>query len=128
MGKKRLFALRGATRCLNNPEDIQKQVLETYDELLASNNLAEDDLVSVIFSVTSDLDAKNPATALRQGDRALSAALFTTQEANFPGSLEKVIRLLVHCYLDKGSKPVHIYRNGAEVLRPDRSTQDIYAP
>jgi len=122
MGEKRLFALRGATQCVNNPEDIQKQVLKMYDELLLNNNLTEKDLVSVIFSVTADLDAKNPASALRQGGRALSTALFVTQEAHFTGSLERVIRLLIHCYLDVSAIPVHVYRNGAEVLRPDRKT------
>ena len=120
MDEKRLFALRGAVQCLNDPADIQKQVLEMYNELLLRNKLAESDLVSVIFSVTSDLDAKNPATALRQGDRAADTALFVTQEAHFPGSLERVIRVLIHCYLKKEAIPVHVYKNGAEALRPDR--------
>ena len=120
MGEKRLFALRGATRCLNTAEDIQQQTVALYDELLSRNNLAGEDLVSVVFSVTRDLDAKNPAAALRSQGRAGEAALFVTQEAHFPGSLERVIRVLVHCYLDQSRAPVHVYRNGAEVLRPDR--------
>ena len=118
--EKRLSALRGATQCQNTAEDIQKQTTAMYDELLARNDVSEDDLVSVLFSVTRDLDAKNPAAALRQEGRAGEAALFVTQEAHFPGSLEKVIRLLVHCYIDSSRKPAHVYRNGAEVLRPDR--------
>jgi len=122
MGEKRIAALRGATQCRNDEEDIQKQTTAMYDELLARNNLTEDDLVSVIFSVTRDLDAKNPAAALRQGGRAGEAALFVTQEAYFNGGLERVIRLLVHCYLDPSRNAVHVYRNGAEVLRPDRKT------
>ena len=120
MGDKRLFALRGATRCLNDGADIQKQVSAMYDELLAKNKLGEEDLVSLIFSVTGDLDAKNPASALRQEGRAAEAALFVTQEANVRGGLERVIRVIIHCYLDSSSKPVHVYRNGAELLRPDR--------
>jgi len=120
MGDKRLFALRGATRCLNTEDDIREQVIGMYDELLAKNNLNEEDLVSVIFSVTGDLNAKNPASALRQGGRAAEAALFVTQEAQVRGGLERVIRLLIHCYLDASRKPFHVYRNGAEQLRPDR--------
>ena len=119
MEEKRLFALRGATQCLNEAEDIQNQVLQMYDELLSKNNLTEDSLVSVIFSVTGDLNAKNPASALRQKGRASNTALFVTQEAYFPGGLERVIRLLIHCYLEVGEAPIHVYRNGAEVLRPD---------
>ena len=120
MDKKRLFALRGAARCLNDREDIQKQTVEMYDELLSRNNFTEVDLVSVFFSVTADLDSINPAAALREKGRAAEAALFVTQEAFFPGSLDRVIRVLIHCYLDKKATPVHVYRNGAEGLRPDR--------
>ena len=119
MVEKRLFALRGATRCLNNRDDIQKQVIALYQELLSGNNLVEDDIVSVIFSVTGDLDAFNPATALRNGGMAENTALFVTQEADFCGSLERVIRVLIHCYKGINSAPVNVYRNGAEVLRPD---------
>jgi len=120
MKEKRLFALRGAVQCLNDPEDIQKQVTAMYDELLLKNELGEEDIVSIVFSVTSDLDAKNPASALRQEGRAGEAALFVTQEARTRGGMERVIRVLIHCYLDASRKPVHVYRNGAEALRPDR--------
>ena len=120
MGEKKLFAIRGATQCLNSEDDIQKQVALMYEEILSGNNMAEEDIVSVIFSVTRDLDAKNPAAALRQQGRAGELALFVTQEAYFPNSLERVIRVLVHCYLNASREPVHVYRNGAELLRPDR--------
>ena len=120
MGEKRLFAIRAAVQSLNTPEDIKKQTVAVYDEILRENFFAEEDIVSVIFSVTKDLDAENPARTLRCAGRAGEVALFVTQEAHFPGSLERVIRLLVHCYLDESHMPVHIYRNGAEVLRPDR--------
>jgi len=121
MAKKRLFALRGAVFCLNSREDIEKQVVEMYDELLSRNKLDTEDLVSVVFSVTADLNAINPATALRGKGRAAETALFVTQEAHFQDSPERVIRVLLHCYMDKEAAPVHVYRNGAETLRPDRS-------
>jgi len=121
--EKQLYALRGAVQCQNDRDDIRIQVTALYDELLARNNMDESDLVSVIFSVTGDLDALNPASALRAGGRAGQAALFVTREAEFSGSLERIIRVLIHCYLEKGSVPVHVYRNGAEVLRPDRSAR-----
>ena len=120
MGEKQLFALRGAVRCLNDLEDIQTHTVAMYDELLSKNNLDAEDIVSVIFSVTKDLDAGNPAHTLRSAGRAGEAALFVCQEAHFSGSMERVIRVLVHCYLDAQRKPVHVYRNGAEALRPDR--------
>lgn len=119
--EKKLFALRGATRCLNQEQDIAKQVSALYDELLEANRLAEEDIVSLIFSVTGDLDAQNPAAALRQSGRGGDLALFALQEAAVSGGLERTIRVLIHCYLAEGTIPCHIYRNGAEVLRPDRS-------
>ena len=120
MKSKRIAALRGAVRCLNGKEDITGQVAALYDELLGANNLAEGDIVSLIFSVTPDLDAENPAAALRQSGRAPDLALFALQEATVQGGLDRVIRVLVHCYLDEDARPVHVYRNGAELLRPDR--------
>jgi chorismate mutase len=119
---KRLYALRGAAQCLNEAGDIASQVSALYDDLLRANNLAEGDIVSLVFSVTPDLDAKNPCAALRQSGRALDLALFAVQEANAQDSLPRTIRTLIHCYLDEDSVPRHIYRNGAEVLRPDRSS------
>jgi chorismate mutase len=118
---KRLSALRGACCCLNDEGDIRKQVKALYDELLELNNLDESGLVSVIFSMTADLDALNAAAALRREGRAEEAALFVTQEAAVKDSLAHTIRVLIHCYLDEqNAVPVHVYRNGAEILRPDR--------
>jgi chorismate mutase len=121
---KKLFALRGATQCLNRKEDVTKQVAALYDELLRANKLSEEDIVSVFFSVTGDLNVQNPAAALRQSGRGGDLALFALREADIPGGLERTIRILLHCYLDRDAIPRHIYRNGAEILRPDRSGGD----
>jgi chorismate mutase len=117
---KRLFALRGATQCENTPEDITEQVGRLYDALLERNHLAEPDIVSRVFSVTPDLDALNPAAGLRSYGRAGEVSLFALQEALVKGSLERTVRTIIHCYLDEGAPVRHVYRNGAEVLRPDR--------
>ncbi|MDR0374459.1 MAG: chorismate mutase [Treponema sp.] len=116
---KKLFALRGATQALNTAEDIEKWTVFLYDGLLKLNKLEESDIVSVIFSMTRDLDEENPAAALRHAGRALAAPLFVTQEAFVQGGLPRAIRALIHCYLDEGAAPRHFYCNGAETLRPD---------
>jgi chorismate mutase len=120
--EKRLFALRGAVQCLNEAGDITEQVAGLYDQMLRDNRLAPEDIVSLVFSVTPDLDALNPASALRRSGRAADLALFAVQEAPSQGGLERTIRALLHCYLDEAHSPRHIYRNGAEVLRPDRAS------
>lgn len=118
---KQLAALRGATRCRNEVADMQVQVSALYDELLQKNQLQEKDLVSLIFSVTQDLNAENPAAALRHGGRAPDVALFAVQEAPVQTGMSGVIRVLIHAYLPEKVGPYHVYRNGAEALRPDRA-------
>ena len=118
---KQLAALRGATRCRNEVEDMQVQVSALYDELLQKNHLQEKDLVSLIFSVTQDLNAENPAAVLRHLGRAPDAALFVAQEAAVQGGISGVIRVLIHAYLPERVGLYHVYRNGAEALRPDRA-------
>jgi chorismate mutase len=102
-------------------DDITAQVVALYDELLARNRLGESDIVSLIFSVTRDLDAINPAAALRHSGRAKNLALFAVQEAEARDSLEQTLRVLMHCSMDDDLTPCHVYQNGAEILRPDRS-------
>jgi chorismate mutase len=117
---KKLFALRGAARCINSEDDIGRQVSAIYDEILTLNSITERDIVSLQFSVTGDIDAANPAAALRKTGRAKDIALFAVQEARSKDSLPCTIRCILHCYMDDGASPRHVYINGAEVLRPDR--------
>ena len=121
MNGKHLSALRGAVRCENSADDIREQVSGLYDCLLEKNHLEEADIVSLVFSQTKDLDAQNPASALRQSGRAENLALFAVQETETADALPRVIRTLVHCYLPESTTPCHVYCNGAEVLRPDRT-------
>ncbi|MDR3337049.1 MAG: chorismate mutase [Treponema sp.] len=125
---KRIYALRGAFQCRNEEEDIIFQTAALYDRLLVQNHLAEGDLVSLLFSVTPDLDALNPAAALRRSGRGGDLALFVQQEPVFKDSMKGVIRLLVHCYLEEGAELRHVYQNGAELLRPDRTGNTAAIP
>ncbi|MDR2515784.1 MAG: chorismate mutase [Spirochaetaceae bacterium] len=118
---KRLSALRGAFRCRNDRDDIIAQTAALYDALLERNGLVEGDIVSLQFSVTADLDAINPCAALRRSGRGGELALFAQTEPVFRESLDRVVRALLLCYREEGSGPVHVYQNGAEVLRPDRA-------
>ena len=120
LNMKKLYALRGATQCENTIQDICEQVTAMYDELLGSNELEEKDIVSVMFSVTDDIDVINPCTALRKSNRASSLALFSAKEPKILMSLERTIRVIIHCYLNEQTTVKHVYRNGAEILRPDR--------
>jgi len=121
MEGKRLYGLRGAVFCEDDPQDIERRVAELYDELIVGNGLAEADIVSLVFSVTPDLTSLNPAAALRRSGRGGELALFSLQESRADGGRPRTIRVLIHCYAPAGSPPRHAYLNGAEVLRPDRA-------
>src|SRR5919199_6339531 len=101
----RLIALRGATTVHHNEADpILDATEELMHELLARNALGPDDLVSCIFTLTEDLDAEFPAVAARR--MGLSRVpLLCAREIPVPGSLERVIRVLIHCYLADGRAP-----------------------
>jgi len=116
---KKLAAIRGATRVQNTADDIRAQTAALYDALLAQNSLAESDLLSLEFSVTGDVDALNPAQALRESGRARSLAMMVYQEGRFAGSLPLTVRALLYANIGETREPRFVYRNGAEALRPD---------
>jgi chorismate mutase len=113
--------LRGAAQCLNEADDIEKWVSALYSELLTKNSLNETEVVSAIFSITQDLNALNPCTALRHAGLAQDTALFAAQEPTVRDSLPRIVRVIVHCYMEEDAVLHHVYCNGAEALRPDRS-------
>ena len=63
-------------------------------EILRANGIAENHIVSIIFSLTQDLTAMNPATGLRRVGFA-ATPLFCTQEAHIAGGMPRVIRALL---------------------------------
>ena len=74
-------------------------------------------MVSCIFTATDDLDAEFPAVAAR----ALGleqVPLLCAREMPVPGSLPRVIRVLIHYYADEGDEPRHVYlRRGEHAAR-----------
>lgn len=123
MENKRLYSIRGAVCTENTPDSIIENVGQLCKQLFDINNLAEDFIVNVQFTVTPDLDSLNPATALRRfGDLGFDSSripLFCSQEPVIKGMLPKVIRIMITAYMDAGTVPRTLYLNGAEALRPD---------
>ena len=115
----KLRALRGAiTAEANDAESILAATEELMQAILDENSLAADELVSCIFTCTRDLDAEFPAVAARR--MGLSAVpLLCAHEIDVPGSLPRVIRVLVHCYADDSAPPRHVYLRDAVSLRKD---------
>jgi chorismate mutase len=117
--RQRLFAVRGAVQAeANEAEAILAATTELMSELLARNGLAPEALVSCLFTTTDDLDAEFPAVAAR-GLGLESVPLICCREIPVPGSMERVIRALVHYYASIGHVPAHAYLGPTQALRSD---------
>jgi len=117
-------AIRGATTVENNDAvEILRETEKLLVEIYEKNKLKEEDIISIIFTVTNDLNATFPAVAARNLGWT-SIALMCTNEIPVPGSLEKCIRVLMHINTEKRNEEIkHIYLNNAKVLRPDLKSE-----
>ncbi|WP_350342470.1 chorismate mutase [Proteinivorax tanatarense] len=113
-------AIRGAiTVTQNNEKEIREATHCLIGEILKKNQLKPEDLVSVIFSLTDDLNASNPAKHFREMGMT-DTPLFCVQEAKINGALKKCIRVIIHINtMDKDL--FHIYLRDAKKMRPDIS-------
>ncbi len=112
--------LRGATTV---DEDTAPQVTarsqELMRELMARNELVEDDVVSIVFTATPDVTSIFPAAAIREiGFGAVP--LLCASEIAVPGSMPRCIRVLMHVYTTRTRDEIHhVYLHGAQGLRDD---------
>lgn len=115
----RLYALRGATTVEHDTsDDIAERTAELLGVVLDRNDVAIDDIVSVIFSATPDLRADFPAVAARSIGLS-HTPLLCCQEIPVVGALERCIRVLVHVYLPPKTDVHHVYLHEASQLRLD---------
>lgn len=113
-------AVRGATTVDSNSEqEILEHTAALLQEMVAQNGIETDDIISVLFSVTKDLNAAFPAVAARKlGWNRI--ALMCTYEMDVPGSLPNCIRVLMQINTEKkNSELKYIYQREAVKLRPD---------
>ena len=116
-----LKGLRGATTCQNNSSQaIDSAVSELVSELVTRNGLTPEDIVSITFSVTSDLDACFPASIARRQPGWENVALLDCQQMFVSGDLKHCIRMLAMAWLPTDKPPQHPYLGEAKTLRPDR--------
>jgi chorismate mutase len=117
--RQRLFAVRGAAQAeANEAAAILSATEELMRGLIERNGLEADDMVSCLFTTTEDLDAEFPAVAAR--DLGLTAVpLMCCREIPVPGSMPRVIRVMLHFYAPAGHEPAHVYVGAAQKLRTD---------
>lgn len=86
---------------------------------MEQNQVTEEQVISVIFTLTPDLNAAFPAAAARRMGLT-DAGLLCTRELSVPGSEPRLLRVLVHAELDRPQSEVrHVYLGRAQSLRPD---------
>jgi len=118
-----LRALRGATTAsANTAAAISEAVSDLVAALMQRNDLSAEQLLSVTFSVTADLDACFPAAIARRLPGWDGVALLDCQQMAVRGDLPRCSRLLAHAWLAVDQVPQHPYLREATGLRPDRAS------
>jgi chorismate mutase len=113
--------IRGATTIESDTkENVLSATRELLNAILTSNPaLRPANIASAFFTTTEDIASAYPAQAARQMGWGL-VPMMCAREIPVPGSLPKVIRVLVHWNTELSQNEItHIYLNDAVKLRPD---------
>lgn len=113
-------AIRGATQAAaNTAEAIDLATKELLLEIMKENGLSPQAVISVIFTVSPDLDAAFPASSAREVGFG-EVPLLCGVEIDVPGALERTIRIMAHVESERSKSEIsHIYLGAAKSLRRD---------
>jgi chorismate mutase len=125
MGEMSVRGIRGATTA---PENTSTAIVAATDKLLremiAANAVQAEEVASVFFTTTPDLNGEFPAAAAR----ALGwqkVPLLCATEIEVPGRVQSCIRVLMLVNTKVPQADIrHIYLEGAARLRPDLSGEE----
>ena len=118
-----MSAVRGVRGAITVERDDAELLLNATErmlrEMVTENGIDSDDVASALFTLTPDLVSQFPAAAARRmGWTRVPLLNFT--EIAVPGGLPRVIRVMLHINTEKRQDEiVHVYLDGARVLRPD---------
>lgn len=115
--------LRGARGAIqiesNTRESILDGALKLVLALVEENGISSENVSSVLFTVTPDLNAAFPAEVRTQIGWNLVPFL-CGQEIPVPGSLQRLVRILILFETDRSQNQIrHLYLGEAASLRPD---------
>ena len=113
-----LRGIRGAITVKNN---TAKEILDATQILLKqivkANDIETEDIVSIIFSATPDVNAEFPAKAAKVIGWE-DVPRLCAQEIDVPSGLKKCIRVLMHVNMEKEQEKIkHIYLRKAKNLK-----------
>ena len=116
-----LTAIRGATTAKGDSDVfIKDAVVELIQELITLNNLKQEHIISITFTVTKDLTSCFPASIARKFFNFDSIAFLDCQQMFVPNDINFCIRLMALVNLSSDRQPAHPYLNETSKLRPDR--------
>jgi len=113
--------IRGATTVEQNVAvDILAATRELLQELLTTNGITTyEEIVSAIFTTTTDVTAVFPAEAARSLGMS-QVPLLCASEIAVPNSMPRCIRILLHVNTEQPQSAMkHVYLREAKRLRPD---------
>ena len=121
--------VRGIRGAITADSNIKEEIIEKTKELLIAlkkeNDFKIEDITSIFFSVTPDLNAVFPAQAARELGWN-KVPLLDMQEIEVPGSLPRCIRILVQINCQKSLQEIkHCYLRGAKILRKDLIKENL---
>jgi len=116
-------SVRGVRGAINVAKNDSKLIIEETKKLLLeivkANNLKTEDICSIFFTMTPDLNAVFPASAARELGWTLVPMLCAV-EIDVAQSLPRCIRVLMHVNTPLRQKEIkHVYLKEAQKLRDD---------
>lgn len=119
----RCRGIRGATTtAANTREEILSATRDLLERIVARNEVQMDDIASIVFTVSDDLDAEYPAVGARQLGWH-DVALLCAREIPVVGQrVERCIRVLMMVNTPRTVAEIrHVYLREAVALRPTRA-------
>lgn len=111
--------IRGATTIKKDTKaDISSAVKELLDEIFEKNQLKKEEIRCFVFSLTTDIHAFHPAKAARECGYDY-APLFACIEPEINGGLKLCIRVMILAEFTENKPIMHVYQEGAKILRKD---------
>lgn len=117
----KVLAIRGATTVVsNNKEEILNESAKLVQTIIIENLLDVDDIISMCFTMTNDLDKVYPSVAVREILNITDIPMLNFEEKYIEDSLRMCIRVMMYVNSEKSKTDIkHIYLNDAKDLRKD---------
>ena len=116
----KVVSIRGAITVEENTlECIIENTKKLLYEIESKNTIERNNVISILFTATEDLDQVYPARAAREIGY-LNCGLMCFNEMVVEGSLDKCIRIMILYNSTSNQEDInHVYLKGAKSLRPD---------